>query len=42
MGFADVTFDDIAALDDAKRVLNEAMVLPLLVPEFFTGRSGVG
>lgn len=32
-----VTFKDIAALDDAKRLLNEAVVLPLLVPEFFTG-----
>ena len=32
-----VTFDDIAALDTAKRLLNEAVVLPLLVPEFFTG-----
>ena len=26
-----VTFDDIAALDEAKRLLNEAVVLPLLV-----------
>jgi len=33
----DVSFDDIAALDDAKRLLNEAVALPLLVPEFFTG-----
>lgn len=32
-----VTFDDIAALTDAKRLLNEAIVLPLLMPEFFTG-----
>ena len=32
-----VTFDDIAALGTAKRLLNEAVVLPLLVPEFFTG-----
>ena len=32
-----VSFDDIAALDDAKRLLNEAVALPLLVPEFFTG-----
>jgi len=32
-----VTFADVAALEDAKRLLNEAVVLPLLVPEFFTG-----
>jgi SpoVK/Ycf46/Vps4 family AAA+-type ATPase len=32
-----VTFDDIAALATAKRLLNEAIVLPLMMPEFFTG-----
>lgn len=32
-----VTFDDIASLSEAKRLLNEAIVLPLLMPEFFTG-----
>ncbi len=32
-----VTFNDIAALHTAKRLLNEAIVLPLLIPEFFTG-----
>lgn len=32
-----VTFNDIAALANAKRLLNEAIVLPLLMPEFFTG-----
>ena len=32
-----VTFDDIAALDTAKRLLNEAVTLPLMVPEFFVG-----
>eukprot|EP00667_Euglena_gracilis_P004577 EG_transcript_4602 len=32
-----VTWESIAALDDAKRLLNEAVVLPLLIPEFFTG-----
>ena len=32
-----VTFDDIAGLEDAKRLLNEAVSLPLLVPEFFVG-----
>lgn len=31
------TFDDIAALTTAKRLLDEAVVLPVLVPEFFTG-----
>eukprot|EP00741_Cyanophora_paradoxa_P014935 tig00020830_g14409.t1 len=32
-----VTFDDIAGLADAKRLLNEAVVLPLIIPEHFTG-----
>lgn len=32
-----VSWDDIAGLTDAKRVLQEATVLPLIVPEFFTG-----
>lgn len=32
-----VTFDDIASLETAKRLLNEAVVLPLIMPEFFTG-----
>ena len=30
-----VAFEDIAELDDAKRVLQEAVLLPLLMPEFF-------
>lgn len=32
-----VTFEDIAALDTAKRLLQEAVVLPLMIPEFFQG-----
>ena len=32
-----MSFDDIAALDTAKRLLNEAIVLPLMMPELFTG-----
>ena len=32
-----VSFDDIAELDMAKNVLKEAVLLPLLMPEFFTG-----
>ena len=32
-----VTFDEIAALDGAKQLLNEAVVLPLVIPEFFVG-----
>jgi len=32
-----VSFDHIAALHVAKRVLQEAVLLPLLLPEFFTG-----
>jgi katanin p60 ATPase-containing subunit A1 len=31
-----VTFDDIAALEDAKQLIREAVVLPLLLPEFFS------
>lgn len=32
-----VSFDDIASLEDAKRLLNEAITLPMLMPEYFTG-----
>mmetsp|Transcript_76857 Transcript_76857/g.238048 ORF Transcript_76857/g.238048 Transcript_76857/m.238048 type:complete len:607 (+) Transcript_76857:73-1893(+) len=32
-----VKFEDIGGLDDAKRAINEAVVLPLILPEFFTG-----
>ena len=32
-----VEWEDIAGVGDAKAVLNEAVVLPLLVPELFTG-----
>jgi len=32
-----VRFEDIGGLDDAKRAINEAVVLPLILPEFFTG-----
>jgi hypothetical protein len=32
-----VTFDEIAALEQAKQLLNEAVVLPLVIPEFFVG-----
>lgn len=32
-----VTFDDIAAVPVAKRLLHEAVILPLIMPEFFTG-----
>ncbi len=31
------SWDDIAGLQEAKRVLEEATVLPLIMPEFFTG-----
>merc|ERR1719387_1198181 len=33
----DVSFDDIGGLEAAKRAINEAVVLPLILPEFFTG-----
>lgn len=32
-----VSFDDIAELSNAKNILKEAVLLPLLMPEFFTG-----
>ena len=32
-----VHWDDIAELQEAKRLLNEAVILPMLMPEFFTG-----
>lgn len=32
-----VKFDDIAELDNAKKVLQEAVLLPLLMPEYFKG-----
>lgn len=32
-----VSFDDVASLSTAKRLLNEAVILPLVMPEFFTG-----
>eukprot|EP00462_Mataza_sp_D1_P000028 CAMPEP_0175088504 /NCGR_PEP_ID=MMETSP0086_2-20121207/284_1 /TAXON_ID=136419 /ORGANISM="Unknown Unknown, Strain D1" /LENGTH=495 /DNA_ID=CAMNT_0016360943 /DNA_START=162 /DNA_END=1649 /DNA_ORIENTATION=- len=32
-----LTFDDIAALEGAKRILKESILLPMLLPEFFTG-----
>lgn len=34
---ADVCWDQIAALHDAKRLLRECCVMPLLMPELFTG-----
>jgi katanin p60 ATPase-containing subunit A1 len=32
-----VNFDDIADLDDAKKLLQEAVLLPLYMPEYFKG-----
>jgi len=32
-----VQWEDIASLDDAKRLLQEAVVLPQVLPQFFTG-----
>jgi vacuolar protein-sorting-associated protein 4 len=33
----DLTLDDVAGLVDAKRALREAIILPLMRPDFFTG-----
>lgn len=35
--FTDMAFDDIAGLDNVKRLLKEAVILPALLPEAFTG-----
>ena len=32
-----VQFEDIAELDEAKNILKEAVLLPILMPDFFTG-----
>lgn len=32
-----VSFDQIASLADAKRILKEAIVMPLLLPQLFSG-----
>ena len=32
-----VNFDDIAGLDDTKKLLQEAVLLPILMPEYFRG-----
>lgn len=37
--FQRVSFDDIAALEGPKRILTEAVLLPLLLPQFFTGTN---
>lgn len=36
-GSPGIKWADIAGLHEAKRVLEEATVLPLIMPEFFTG-----
>jgi len=32
-----VGWDDVASLNEAKRLLHEAVVLPMLIPGYFTG-----
>jgi katanin p60 ATPase-containing subunit A1 len=32
-----VSFDDIADLDEAKKILQEAVLLPILMPQYFKG-----
>lgn len=34
-----IRWDDIADLQEAKRLLEEAVVLPMWMPEFFTGNK---
>lgn len=36
-----VKWDDIADLEDAKNLLNEAVELPMLMPDFFTGKVSI-
>jgi SpoVK/Ycf46/Vps4 family AAA+-type ATPase len=36
-----VAWEDVAGLEDAKRLLNEAVVLPVLVPELFRAQGGI-
>jgi hypothetical protein len=36
-GGSRVTFDDVVGLENGKRSLNEAVVLPLVAPKFFSG-----
>jgi len=33
----DVSWDDIVGLDEAKKLIHESVVLPLIIPQFFTG-----
>ena len=32
-----VPFSDIAGLDDCKKMLKEAVILPIIMPEYFRG-----
>ena len=32
-----VKFDDIAELNDAKNILKEAVILPIMIPDYFKG-----
>lgn len=36
-GCPNVNFDDIADLEDTKKLLQEAVLLPILMPEYFKG-----
>ena len=37
VGASSTSWDDIGGVADAKQLLNEAVVLPLIIPDYFVG-----